>query len=91
MAIYSALGTAGILAEALRERNLLRISIILVLLVSSGVIVWRWAKRHPGRGEIGVAIEVAAAYLWTWVRIQVPDLTPQNGCGTVKLIIPHLF
>ncbi len=74
VAIYATLGTAGLLAATLRERNLLRISIAVVLLLAAGVIIWQWAKRHPGRSEIGVAIGVAVAYWWSGIRDQDTNL-----------------
>ncbi len=73
VAIYTTLGTAGLLAAVLRERNLLRLSNAVVLLLAAGIIVWQWVKRRPGRGEIGVTIGVAVAYWWSWIRIQTPE------------------
>jgi hypothetical protein len=48
VAIYSTLGPTQVLVEALRERNLLRVSFALVLILVGAVIVWRWGKRRPG-------------------------------------------
>ena len=73
VAIYSTLGPAGTLAAALRERNLLRVSVALVLALVVGAIAVQWAKRRPGRGEIGVAFGVTAAYLMAWIRIQLAE------------------
>jgi len=64
VAIYSTLGPAQMLVAALRERNLLRVSFALVLLLLGAAIVWRWVKRRPGWREIGVAIGVTAVYLF---------------------------
>jgi VanZ family protein len=69
VAIYSTLGPAGTLVAALRERNLLRVSFALVLLLVMGAIARQWVKRRPGRREIGVALGVTAAYLMAWIRI----------------------
>jgi len=63
--IYATLGPVYTLAAELRERNLLRVTFALVLLLVVVIIAWRWVKQRPGRGEIGVAIGVTAAYLWT--------------------------
>ncbi len=69
MAIYSTLGLARTLVDALREHNLLGVSFALVVLLVVGAIAWRWVKRRPDWGEIGVALGVALAYLMVWVRI----------------------
>jgi VanZ family protein len=71
--IYSTLGPAGTLVTLLRERNLLRVLVALVLLLVVGAIARQWVKRRPGRGEIGVALGVTAAYLMAWIRIQSPE------------------
>ena len=70
VAIYSTLGPAQILVAALRERNLLRVSFTIVLFLVGAVIVWRWVKRRPGWREIGVALGVAAVYLFPWFRVE---------------------
>ncbi|MCP3962659.1 MAG: VanZ family protein [bacterium] len=69
VAIYSTLGLARTVVDALAERNLLRVSFALVLLLVVGPIAWRWVKRRPGRGEIGVALGVAFAYLMVGIRM----------------------
>ena len=71
--IWATLGTAGMLAAELRERNLLRVASTAGLLLAAGVFVVRWARGRPGRGEIGAAIGVAFAYWWSWIRIQTPE------------------
>ena len=68
VAIYSTLGPAQRLAEAMRERNLLRVSVVVLLLVGA-TIAGRWVKRRPGQREIGVALGVTAVYLMAWIRI----------------------
>jgi len=74
VAIYSSLGFAPMLAEELRERNLLRVSFAVLLLLVVGVIVWQWVKRgRPGWREIGVALGIALAYLMTFARIGSPE------------------
>ena len=60
-AIYSTLGPAQTLVEALREHNLLRLSFALVLLLVGTAIAGRWVMMRPGRREIGVALGVTAA------------------------------
>ena len=72
-AIYASLGPVRELAAALRERNLLSISIGLIALLVVAAIAWRWIKSRPGPGEIGVAFGIAAVYLIAWVRIPIPE------------------
>ena len=57
VAIYSTLGPAGTLVAYLRERNLLRVSVALVLFLVAEAIAGKWVKRRPGRGEIGVVLD----------------------------------
>ncbi len=73
VAIYSSLGLAPMLAEELRERNLLRVSFALVLLLMVGAVVWQWVKRRPGWRDVGVALGVAFAYLVTFARMGSPE------------------
>ena len=54
-AITSTLGLAVPLVAFLRERNLLRATISLVVLGTVGALAWQWVKRRPGLSEIGVA------------------------------------
>ncbi len=73
VAIYSTLGPAQTLVAELRERNLLRLSFALVLLLVVAAIVGRWVMMRPGWGEIGVALGVTAAYLMALFRVQSPE------------------
>lgn len=68
--IYATLGPAYVLAAQLRQRNLLRVSFVLVLLLVVAVIAWRWVKQRPGWEEIGVAIGIMVVYLWAIARIE---------------------
>jgi CubicO group peptidase (beta-lactamase class C family) len=72
VAIYSSLGPSQMLAEWLRERNLLRVSVGAAMLLAGAFLAWRWAKTRPGWREIGVAVGVAFAYLWALARVGVP-------------------
>lgn len=72
VAIYSTLGPARGLVDALRERNLLRISFAVVVILVVVVIVGQWMKKRPGWSEIGVALGVALAYWATFLRIGNP-------------------
>ena len=73
VAIYSTLGPARTLADALRERNLLEVSFALVLLLWWGPSPASWVKRRPGWREIGVALGVALAYLAMFLRMESPE------------------
>jgi len=73
VAIYSTLGPARTLAVVLRERNLLRATFAVLLLLIVAVIVRQWVKRRAGRREIGVAVGVAFVYLWTFLRMVSPE------------------
>ena len=72
-AIYSTLGPARTLVDALRERNLLQASFALVLLLLVVAVVWRWARRRPSWSEIGVGLGVALAYLVMFLRMGSPE------------------
>ncbi len=72
VAIYSTLGPAPVLVNALRERNLLRVSFAAVVLVLVAALAWQWVKRRPTWSEIGVALGVALAYWVTFLRIENP-------------------
>jgi hypothetical protein len=73
VAIYSTLGPARTLVDALRERNLLRLSFAVVVAVLVVAIAWRWAKQRPSWSEIGVGLGVAFAYLVMFVRTGSPE------------------
>jgi VanZ family protein len=91
-AIYATLGPAGRLVGYLRERNLLRVSFALVVLLVVGVIARQWAKRHPSLGEIGVALGVTAVYLTVWIRIQsLEERTHLFEYGLVAVLIHQAF
>jgi hypothetical protein len=62
MTIYSTLGLAGMLAEVLRNRNLLDNSIFLCFLLVVAAIAGSGFKRHHGKPEIWVALGITAVY-----------------------------
>jgi alpha-L-fucosidase 2 len=88
VAIYSSLGPSQLLAEWLRERNLLRISLGAVLLLGAAIIVWRWAKMRPGWREIGVGFGVTFAYLWALARVGVP---PEERTHLIEYAVVAAF
>ena len=69
-AIYSTLGPAQVLVAGLRERNLLRISFALLLVIIGVAIIWRWVKQPPGWREIGVWLAAAAVYAFAFFRVE---------------------
>jgi hypothetical protein len=73
VAIYSTLGPAQLIAQELRERNLLRVSFAVVLILAGTVVVWQRMKKRPGWREFGVAFGVTFAYLWTLLRAFSPE------------------
>ena len=75
VAIYATLGLAQTLAETLRERGLLDISIGLFLLcmfLVAATILTQALKVRPGGAEVAVIIGVATAYLLVFTRMTVP-------------------
>ncbi len=88
VAIYSTLGPARTLVDALRERNLLRLSFAVVVLLVVVAIVAQWVKRRPGWREIGVALGVALAYWMTFLRMDNPaERTHLIEYGVVAALI----
>jgi VanZ family protein len=69
-AIYSTLGPAQVLVSGLRERNLLRFSFALLLLLIGVAIIWRWVKQPPGWREIGLWLAAAAVYTFAFFRVE---------------------
>lgn len=88
VAIYATLGIAGRLVEALRERDLLRVSFAVVVLVVVIAIAGQWLKKRPGWSEVGVALGVALAYWMTFLRIENPaERTHLIEYGVVAALI----
>ena len=73
IAIYATLGPAQVLVAGLRERNLLRFSFVLLVVLIGAVILWRWVKKPPGWLEIGVWIAAAAVYAIAFIRVETPE------------------
>ena len=69
-AIYSTLGPAQVLVAMLRERNLLRISFALILVMIGVAIIWRWVKQSPGWRELGMWLAAAAVYIFAFFRVE---------------------
>ena len=88
VAIYSTLGPARVVVDVLRERNLLRLAFLVVVLAVLVAIVIPWVKRRPGWREIGVALGVGLAYGMTFLRIENPaERTHLLEYGVVAALI----
>ncbi len=88
VAIYSTLGPARTLVDALRERNLLRVSFAVLVLLVVVFVVREWAKTRPGWREIGVGLGVALAYWLTFIRMDNPaERTHLVEYGVVAALI----
>ena len=61
--IYSTLNSARQVVDFLRERNILRLSVALVLLIVAVILVRNLFRRQPGRTELGVALGFLLAYV----------------------------
>lgn len=68
-AIYSTLGIARPVVEGLQERNLLRLTIIAVIVILLGPVTWRWVRSRPDWPEVGAMFGVVFAYWMVWVRM----------------------
>ncbi len=71
LAIYASLYYARIVTEALRERNLLRATVLAVFLLAGGVILSAVLRRRPGWRELAVLALFAAAYAAVLPRLRV--------------------
>jgi VanZ family protein len=60
--IYSTLNSARQIVDWLRERNMLRLTVALVLLIIAVILVRNLLRRRPGRAEVGVALAFFGAY-----------------------------
>lgn len=88
-AIYSTLGLAGTLVEALRERDLLPTALLVLMLLTVAAIVGSGLKRRPGRREVWVALGVTAVYAMAVVRMggSVAERTHLFEYGIVAVLI----
>ena len=88
VAIYSTLGLARRLADALAGTGLGESLFVLCFVVILVAIVTQGLKTKPTGPEIGVALGVAAAYLMVFVRMAVPtERSHLIEYGVVALII----
>ncbi len=88
VAIYATLGLARTLAGVLGHSALGGGLFILGCLLVLATIVTQGLKTRPSTAEIGVALGVAAAYLFVFVRMTVPaERTHLIEYGVVALFI----
>lgn len=71
--ILSTLGPAQSLAQELRARNLLRLTMAAVLAPTLLVLAWRWIRTRPGKAEVAVALGTVFVFLWAWARVETPE------------------
>ena len=72
-AIYSSLGLARKLADALRERGMLEGIFVLGMLLIGAAILTQGLKTRPRGAEVCVALGVAAVYLLLFARVATPE------------------
>ena len=72
VAIYSTLGLARTLADALGDSSLGVVLFIVGCLLALATVVTQGLKTRPSGPEIGVGLGVAAAYLMVFVRMASP-------------------
>ena len=89
VAIWSTLGLAGTLVEALRGRNLLDAAFFLGFVVVLAAIAADALRRRPGGREIWVGLGIAAAYGMVVVRMGIPptERTHLFEYGLVAVLI----
>ena len=73
VAIYSTLGVARVAVEFLRERNLLRVTVAVLLLMVAVTIAVGLVRRRPGRREVAVALGFAFVSGLALVRMDRPE------------------
>ncbi len=89
-AIYATLVPAPVLAEALRERDLLRISGVTLLVTVSLVLGVLLVRRRPGQREIGVALGIVVVYVMALIRMgSWEERTHLFEYGLVGILIYH--
>ena len=66
--IYLTLGPAQVVAQFLREQNLLRITIIASMLFFGSFLFRKWMLNRPGFAEVGLVLGIVSVYLMTWLR-----------------------
>lgn len=73
VAIYSTLGVARVGVELLRERNLLRLTVAMLLLGVGLALAVGLMRSRPGRREVVVAIGFSIAYAALLVWMERPE------------------
>ncbi len=89
VAIYSTLGLAATLANALRDRGLIDDFFVFSFLLVLATILTQGLKVRPRGLEIGIALGIVAAYLMVFVRMAIPveERTHLIEYGVVAIFI----
>ena len=85
--VYSTLGPARLLVDALRARGLLATVGFVVLLCSGAVLAALWGRTRPGRLEFGAGVGVAAIVVAAFIRTGVPERTHLFEYGLVAVLL----
>ena len=85
--IYSTLGIAGTLVEALIDRGLFDLAFVIGFLLIGAAILTQGLKIRPRGAEIGVILGVAAVYLMVLSRLGIPERTHLFEYGVVAIFI----
>ena len=88
VAIYSTLGLAGTLAGAVSQ-DLLEAVFFLCMLLVLATILTQGLRARPRGAELGVALGIAAAYTWVFLRmnVSVTERTHLMEYGVVGVFI----
>lgn len=70
LAIYASLYFVRDVVVWLRERNLLRVSVAAIFVAVALALVWRLARRGPGRWEWGAALAIGIVYLAAFLAVE---------------------
>jgi VanZ family protein len=89
-AIYVTMAPAPVLVQALRQRGLLGVVGVTILLSGGLAAAVYFARRRPGGREVGIALGVTAVYLMALLRIPFwEERTHLFEYGLVAILIYH--
>lgn len=92
VAIYSTLGVARSLFDALRGHQSIQLSFVLMVVLGAVILFPEWVRRRPSRSDFGVAFGVVVAFWMVFVRIENPaERTHLFEYGIVAALIHQAF